>query len=467
MKTERFRYRTRINAPAEEVFRWHTRPGALERLTPPWEPVEVIERTGGINNGDRVVLRIRLGPFSQRWVAEHCDYVEGRQFRDIQREGPFARWEHTHRFEPNGPTACYLEDRIEYALPFGALGQWGGRTFVQRKLERMFHYRHQVTAADVTAHTRYAQKPLKILLSGASGLVGSALVPFLLAGGHQVIRLVRGEPRPGMPEVHWDPVRGVPDLSRLEGMDAVIHLAGENIAAGRWTAERKARIRDSRVRGTKTLSEALAQLVLPPKVFISASAIGYYGDRGDEVLHEDSPPGENFLAEVCKAWEAATDSAEKKGIRVVHLRIGLVLSGTGGALAKMLIPFKLGVGGTIGSGQQYVSWISIDDLVGIIHHALMTETLSGAVNAVTPNPITNSEMTKTMGPRTPSSNIISSSGLCLATCTRTGNGERSAAVEYAGRTTTALSYPVSVSPSVSGGGLAAGVGQAEGYRRKR
>ena len=280
MKTEEFRYRTRINAPTEEVFRWHARPGALERLTPPWEAVEVIERTGGINNGDRVVLRIQLGPLSRKWVAEHRDYIEGQQFRDIQREGPFAHWEHTHRFESDGPGACYLEDRIEYQLPFGTLGQRGGQAFVRRKLERMFRYRHQVTAADVTAHTRYAQKPLKILLSGTSGLVGSTLAPFLTAGGHQVIRLVRRTPGPGTSEVQWDPVRGVSDLTRLEGVDAVVHLAGENIAASRWTEERKARIRDSRVRGTKTLSEALAQLVLPPKVFISASAIGYYRRPG-------------------------------------------------------------------------------------------------------------------------------------------------------------------------------------------
>ena len=397
MKTEEFRYRTRIEAPAEEVFRWHTRPGALERLTPPWEPVEVIERTGGINDGDRVVLRMRLGPFSQKWVAEHRDYREGRQFCDIQREGPFARWEHTHRFEPDGPNACYLDDRVAYVLPFGALGDKTGGQFVRRKLERMFHYRHAVTAADVTAHTRYAQKPLRILVSGTSGLVGSALVPFLTAGGHRVIRLVRGQPRPEADEVQWDTARGVPDLPRIEGMDVVVHLAGENIAAGRWTPERKARIRESRVRGTKTLSEALAQLVLPPKVFISASAVGYYGDRSDEVVHEESPPGQNFLAEVCTAWEGVTEAAERKGIRVVHLRIGLVLSGKGGALAKMLVPFRLGGGGSLGSGKQYMSWVSLDDMVGIIHHVLMSETITGAANAVTPHPVTNSEFTKTLG----------------------------------------------------------------------
>ncbi len=397
MKTEEFRHRTRINAPAEEVFRWHARPGALERLTPPWERVEVVERTGGIANGDRVVLRLRLGPFTQQWVAEHRDYLEGRQFRDIQREGPFVHWEHTHRFEPDGAHACFLDDRIEYVLPYGTLGRWVSRQFVQRKLERLFHYRHQVTAADVIAHIRFAQKPLKILLSGASGLVGAALIPFLTAGGHHIIRLVRGNPRPGVPEVQWDPVRGVSDLTRLEGMDAVIHLAGENIAAGRWTAERKARIYDSRVRGTKTLCETLAQLVLPPKVLVNASAMGYYGDRGDEILHEESPPGFGFLPDVCKAWEAATEPAQKTGIRVVRLRIGMVLSGVGGALQKMLLPFTLGGGGTLGSGNQYLSWLSIDDMIGAIHHGLLSDSLTGPVNAAAPYPVTNREFTKTLG----------------------------------------------------------------------
>ena len=397
MKTEEFRYRTRIPASAEAVFRWHTRPGAFERLTPPWEHVEVIERTGGVSNGDRVVLRTRLGPLSQPWVAEHRDYVDAQQFRDVQREGPFAYWEHTHRFEADGPQACFLDDRIEYALPFGALGKKIGGDFVQRKLDRLFRYRHAVTTIDVSTLARYEQRPLKILVSGANGLVGMALVPFLTAGGHQVIRLVRGTPKAESGEVHWDPTRGVQDLTRLEGIDAVVHLAGENIAAGRWTIERKARIRQSRVRGTKLLSEALAQLVLPPKVFISASAIGYYGSRGEEVLQEESSPGSGFLAEVCKEWEAATEAAEKKGIRVVHLRLGLVLSGAGGALKKMLLPFALGAGGTLGSGRQYMSWLSIDELLSTIYHTLQNPAVTGAVNAVSPYPVTNSDFTKMLG----------------------------------------------------------------------
>jgi uncharacterized protein (TIGR01777 family) len=237
---------------------------------------------------------------------------------------------------------------------------------------------------------------MKMLITGTSGLVGAALIPVLNAAGHRVTRLVRSQPK-SADEVQWDPLTGVRDLARLEGMDAVIHLAGENIAAGRWTAEQKARIRNSRVQGTQTLCQALTQLALPPKVLISASAMGYYGDRGAEVLHEESSPGRGFLPEICIAWEEATRPAEKSGIRVVLLRIGIVLSPTGGPLEKMLLPFKLGLGGVVGSGQQYMSWIALDDLIGVIVHAVTTEALRGPINCAAPNPVTNREFTKTLG----------------------------------------------------------------------
>lgn len=238
---------------------------------------------------------------------------------------------------------------------------------------------------------------MKVLITGASGLVGSALVPLLTAGGHTVARLVRSQPRPGAAEIQWDPEVGIRETASLDGVDAIVHLSGENIAGGRWTAERKAKIRDSRVKGTRTLCEALARLAHPPKVLVSASAIGFYGDRGDEILREESAPGAGFLAEVCRAWEEATAPAAQKGIRVVLLRIGVVLSPAGGALAKMLFPFKLGVGGIIGSGQQYMSWIGLDDTVGAIHHALAQGTVQGPVNAVAPYPVTNREFTKALG----------------------------------------------------------------------
>ena len=238
---------------------------------------------------------------------------------------------------------------------------------------------------------------MKILVTGSSGLVGRALVAFLAAGGHGVTRLVRSRPGSGATEVHWDPDVGSIDTLRLEGLDAVVHLAGESIATGRWTAEKKARIRESRIRGTRLLCESLARLGQPPKALVSASAIGYYGDRGDEILREESGPGTGFLAEVCKEWEAATGLAIQKGIRVVHLRIGVALSAVGGALAKMLFPFRMGLGGVIGSGRQFMSWIALDDLVGSIAYALTTDAIRGPMNAVAPHPVTNREFTRTLG----------------------------------------------------------------------
>ena len=237
---------------------------------------------------------------------------------------------------------------------------------------------------------------MNVLVSGSSGLVGSALLPALAREGHSAIRLVRVPPRPGQSEVHWDPASGALDAVGLEGMDAVVHLAGESLL-GRWTAEKKARIRESRVGGTRILCEALARLVHPPRALVSASAIGYYGDRGEEILREESSPGTSFLASVCREWEAAAAPAAQRGIRVVQLRSGIVLSPAGGALAKMLTPFRMGLGGVVGSGRQYMSWIALDDLIGVILHTLTHETLRGPVNAVTPAPVTNREFTQTLG----------------------------------------------------------------------
>ena len=238
---------------------------------------------------------------------------------------------------------------------------------------------------------------MRILITGSSGLIGSALVAHLTDQGHQIVRLARRAVAPGEDVAVWDPAAGKLELSALEQTDAVVHLAGENIGASRWTSERKRRIRESRVRSTRLLSESLAQLAVPPSVLVSASAVGFYGSRGDEVLTEESPAGSGFLSDVCKEWEAAAEPARQKGIRVVNLRTGMVLSSKGGALQAMLPPFKAGVGGKLGDGRQFVSWIAIDDLIRAISHIIATESLSGPVNAVSPNPVRNIKMTKALG----------------------------------------------------------------------
>jgi hypothetical protein len=240
---------------------------------------------------------------------------------------------------------------------------------------------------------------MKILVTGSTGLIGSALVPFLTTSGHGVTRLTRSKNfsggKIGESVAYWNPNAKNIDSAALEGHDAVVHLAGENVA-GIWTQEKKTRIRKSRVEGTRLLSQSLAELGNPPKVLVCASAIGYYGNRGEEILTEESDSGEGFLAEVCREWEEACEPALEKGIRVVNPRIGLVLSPEGGVLKTMLAPFRLGVGGTIGSGNQYISWISIDDMVGVIYYAINQENLNGPVNSVAPNPVTNREFTKTL-----------------------------------------------------------------------
>ena len=237
---------------------------------------------------------------------------------------------------------------------------------------------------------------MKIAVTGSSGLVGSALVPHLAAGGHEVVRLVRSRTvRPG--EIAWDPERGTIDSASLEGLGAVVHLAGESIADGRWTEAKKNRIRHSRVGSTRLLAATIAGLSRPPQVLVCASAVGYYGDRGDEPLREDSSPGADFLAGVCRAWEGAAEAAARKGVRVVHLRFGVILSPAGGALAKMLPPYRLGAGGPIGTGRQYVSWIALDDVLGAIDHALAAGTLRGPINTVSPHPVTNRDFSRVFG----------------------------------------------------------------------
>lgn len=250
---------------------------------------------------------------------------------------------------------------------------------------------------DTSTEEREEERRLSVLISGSSGLVGRAVSRLLESQGHRVTRLVRTAPPQGSGFVYWNPAAREIDRSSLEGFDAVVHLAGENVGSGRWTAQKKRLIRASRVEGTQLLSRALAALDRPPSVMACASAIGFYGDRGEEILCEESGPGRGFLPEVCVAWEEAAAPAREAGVRVVHLRLGIVLSREGGPLARLLRPFRLGLGGVIGSGRQYISWIAIDDVARVFFHALENENLSGPVNAVAPGPVTNRELTRALG----------------------------------------------------------------------
>jgi uncharacterized protein (TIGR01777 family) len=266
----------------------------------------------------------------------------------------------------------------------------------------MFAYRHALIAGDLIRHQQYRDRPrLAVAVTGSRGIIGSELVPFLTTGGHRVVRLVTGKAGPtfddGTAWVNWDP-RSRPDPSTFAGLDAVIHLAGENVAAGRWNEKRKRRILDSRTIPTRRIAEAVAALPLAdrPRTFICASAVGYFGTRGDKVLTEDSPPGDGYFPEVCRAWEAATDPARAAGIRTANPRFGMVLTPKGGALGKQLTPFKVGLGARLGPGTQWTPWITIGDAVAAIHHCLMNEAVSGPVNVVAPNPVTNRNFTRAL-----------------------------------------------------------------------
>jgi uncharacterized protein (TIGR01777 family) len=410
-KREIFEYRSLIEAPSSQVLKWHWNTGVMHRLIPPWENVEVLQPAAGPKTGEIAKLRLSMGPIKLDWIAEHCDYIEGKQFADKQISGPFAYWHHTHQVEPEGTNKCTLLDRVEYSLPAAPLSTTFMNEFVRNKLKRMFKYRHGVTAADLKLYNDLGGRSMKVLVTGSHGLVGTELVSLLISQGHHVTRLARK--KNSTEDIFWDPDLLKIEKDQLEGFDAVVHLAGDSVASGRWTDEKKASIRQSRIKGTRLLSETLSSLTNPPKVLITASAIGYYGDRGDEILTEESKSGTGFLAEVCREWEAATEVAEKRGIRVAHVRIGVVLSPKGGALAKMLPPFLFGAGGRLGSGKQWMSWVAVDDLAGMIEHILIHDELKGAVNGVTPSPVTNDQFTKDLGSALHRPTIFPVPGLAL------------------------------------------------------
>jgi hypothetical protein len=395
----RFTYSTEL--PAHDpgaVFDWHERPGALERLTPPWGKLDVLHRAGGIRDGGEVTLRVRRGPTRFKWTLRHRDYEHGRQFRDEQVSGPLKSWVHTHRFSPLASGGTLVEDEIDVEPPLGPAGAAIGPPFLRSELGRLFRFRYRRLFTDLARHAEQSTRPrLTVAITGSNGMIGESLTHFLTTGGHRVVRLVRDSRTAGEGAVFWNPAAGEIDAGALAEADAVVHLAGTPIASGRWTDERKRSIMRSRVAGTELIARTLADLRDGPEVLVSASAVGYYGNRGAETLDERAASGEGFLAEVCRAWEAAARPAERAGVRVVLLRGGVVLSPLGGAIGEMLLPFKMGLGGRLGSGKQYMSWIDLDDHVALIHHALHSDSLSGPVNATAPHPVTNATFTAALG----------------------------------------------------------------------
>lgn len=372
-----------VEHPLAEVFAWHTRPGAMRRLVPPWQPMKVLAEAESLADG-RAVLGL---PAGLRWVAQHdpAGFEPPHRFVDVlSSQGPrswparvIGWWRHTHEFSEM-PTGTRVSDHVDTSVPAAALRS----TFV---------YRHRQLADDLAAHRDSSMRPTVVAVTGSSGLVGSALTAFLSTGGHRVIRLVRRQAR-AEDERRWDPERPAPDL--FSGVDAVVHLAGASIA-GRFTDAHKNDIRDSRVEPTRRLAEVAARG--GPRTFVSASAIGYYGfDRGDEPLSEDSAPGEGFLADLVGDWEAATEPAVEAGLRVVTVRTGIVQSARGGTLRLMRPLFSAGLGGRLGSGRQWLSWIGLDDLLDVYYRALYDGRLTGPVNAVAPEPVRNADYTSAL-----------------------------------------------------------------------
>ncbi len=383
--------------PRSDVFAWHMRPGALERLVPPFFPCRVAGREGGMQDGGTVRISVGKPPAAISWTVQHTEFEEGRLFVDEQVSGPFRSFVHRHEFKDDGPNATILRDDVSWRAAGGRVAGQLTREGVSRQFRRLFRFRAERLRHDLWRHASYGGRRLTVAITGASGLVGSALDLFLRTGGHTVLPLVRRKPNRELGEVYWDPVEGRIESDRLEGIDALVHLAGESIASGRWTPRRKKAIRESRVHATQLVAKTVNELDAPPEVVVCASAIGYYGNRGSEILDERSLPGKGFLADLCRDWEREATAAGYCGARVVTLRVGMALSGAGGALGAMLIPFGLGVGGRLGSGRQYVSWIDHDDLVALIHHAIVTPSLRGPVNATAPYPVPNAEFASALG----------------------------------------------------------------------
>lgn len=390
------------DAPVEDVWNWYNSPGAFRRIMPEWEGIAPIE-AGALVNGATTRFKVSLGPVKMMWIARHYDVVSGEVFNDVMEKGPFGKWDHEHRFIGVDSQSSQIRDTVQWKLPFHPLTFWSAPFTVKGRMNQMFAYRTLRVKNDLKRISESADKARhSILVSGSTGLIGLQLCAFLSAAGHQVTRLLR--PTTILPPdaknddvIRWNDQTGEVIEGDLNGFDTVIHLAGAGIGDKRWSKKRKELVVNSRTTPTKNLATLLSKLENPPSNFLCGSAIGFYGNRQDEILTEDSAPGDNFLAEFCQDWEAAAQPAVDAGIRTVWLRTGLVLTPMGGVLKKLLLPTQLGGGGPVGGGRQYYSWISLDDQIYAIHHLMMTPSCKGVYNLTAPEPVQQKAFAKSLG----------------------------------------------------------------------
>lgn len=376
-------FRSLIEHSSEKVLQWHLNPQNFERKTPPWLRIKPLSSAEG-----QIIFKMKMGIFWKKWILERQEELEGKSYTDMQIEGPFKYWKQIRRVHPIDQHSCEWEEEIHFLAPYPFMK---GR--IKKALKRSFDWKIETLIHDLQVYKLYSVPPLNILVSGSSGLVGRGIIPFLRGAGHRVTRLVRnGEKEEDT--LIWDPKTGNLENQDFNAFDAVIHLAGKNIGSSRWTPKHKEEIFTSRCRDTWVLTQLLTRLQKIPKTFICASAVGIYGNRGNEQIHEEICSGKGFLADVCQNWENASNNIENKGARVVHARFGVVLSSRGGMLARLLPIFRIGLGVIMGSGKQYMSWISLDDLLYGLYHVLNKEELKGAFNFTTPNPETAEEFSQ-------------------------------------------------------------------------
>jgi hypothetical protein len=397
-----FVYQAEHDATKEEIWNWYNSPGAFRRIMPEWEGI-IPMNAGALENDDETIFKVGIGPIRQTWVAKHHSVIPGETFADRMMRGPFGAWNHVHRFDSTGAGKTTIYDDVEYKLPLHFVTGWSAGLTVLPRMRQMFKYRSTRVDSDIKQIQATANQPRqKVLVSGSTGMIGLQLCAFLETAGHDVYRLLR--PKTKLPAdvnsekvIRWNDLTGDVLEGDMNGFDSVIHLAGAGIGDKRWSKKRKQLIRDSRVIPTENLSRVLASLDKPPKALLSGSAIGFYGDRGSDVLDEKSKSGSGFLAEISSEWEEASSQAKDAGIRVVNLRTGIVVSPLGGALSKLLLPAKMGGGGPVGGGKQIQSWISLDDEIFAIHHLMMTESCTGPYNLTSPNPVPQKKFAKILG----------------------------------------------------------------------